>query len=303
MLYRLTHRISHADVDFLGELKVPALLGLLEQAAVEASTACGYDAARYTQDGRVWIIRRTRVERQVPVGGVDELLVETQVADVRRARSLRRYTVRRGEQVVATASTDWVYCDMRSGKPVRIPEDLHKALSSGRELPSLPRAAALSADPPYAATELTLTVHPSHLDHVMHVNNGIYAAYLEDGAFALFAARGWSLERMLEAGGALRPRWLDAEYFRDAQNGDLLTVRSWLVGGDDPVERSGLEARGPGGLGIPARAELLQSIVGQGGRELLRAGSQWLWRRRPAVLGGVPEGDGQMPGAGDEPSV
>jgi acyl-CoA thioester hydrolase len=290
MLYRLTHRVSHADVDFLGELKVPSLLGLLEQAAVEASTACGYDAARYTREQRVWIIRRTRLERLIPVGGVDELQVETQVTDVRRARSLRHYRVCRGEQVVTTASTDWVYCDMMSGKPVRIPAELQRALSSGVELPSLARAAALPADPPHAPVELSLTVRPSHLDHVVHVNNGIYAAFLEDGAFTLFAQHGWSLERMLDTGGALRLRWLDAEYLSDAQNGDELIVRSWILGSDTASGASGSTGWGLGSLDKRLQpVALLQSIVEREGRELLRAHSEWVWRRRPQVLGGVPE--------------
>ena len=69
--YRLQQRLSHADVDFLGELKVTALLGLLEQAAVEASSAAGYDAPRYMQEGRIWIIRRTQLQRGRAVGGTD----------------------------------------------------------------------------------------------------------------------------------------------------------------------------------------------------------------------------------------
>src|SRR5690606_7053855 len=92
--YVLTHRVSHADVDLLGEIKVTALLGLLEQAAVEASWDCGFDPAWYTQNGRVWIIRRTRLERRLPVGGGDVLQVATHVLDWRRARSLRAYEVR-----------------------------------------------------------------------------------------------------------------------------------------------------------------------------------------------------------------
>ena len=39
--FRLGRRLSHADVDFLGELKVSALLGLLEQAAVEECIEAG----------------------------------------------------------------------------------------------------------------------------------------------------------------------------------------------------------------------------------------------------------------------
>ncbi len=282
-IYKLARRLSHADVDFLGELKVPALLGLLEQAAVEASSAVGFDAARYTREGRIWIIRRTRLHRLVPVGGGDTVDVETRVADFRRARSLRRYAVQRHGQSVAEATTDWVYCDLQSGRPVRIPEPLQRAFRGddpgATPLAALPRAAAVPSHAPGTPVEFTLTVQPSHLDHVAHVNNAVYAAYLEDGAFALFAACGWPLSRMLENGGALRIRWLDAEYLDDAAAGATLHVYSWLL------EGSAIEC----GQGRPPeRAYVLQTIRRSGGEEIMRAHSEWVWRRRPEVVGGVP---------------
>ncbi|HYC23245.1 MAG TPA: thioesterase family protein [Candidatus Bathyarchaeia archaeon] len=284
--YRLQHRISHADVDFLGELKLAALLGLLEQAAVEASTEVGFDAAWYSREGRIWIIRRTRIERSRPVGGGDLIEVATRVADYRRARSLRRYAVSRqtsGEtERVATATTDWVYCDLATGRPASIPEGMQRAFSGPEPAPSLPRAERLPAAGSGAAVDLDLIVRPSDLDHVVHVNNAVYGSFLEDGGFALFAALGWPLERMLAAGGALRVRRLDAEYLADATAGDGLTVHSWLEGEDD-LEAASQEA--------PARAKLVQSITrrsGAGG-EVMRARSEWRWLARPRVVGGVPD--------------
>ncbi len=277
--YTLQRRLSHADVDFLGELKVAALLGLLEQAAVEASTAAGFDAARYTRDGRIWIIRRTRLERLMPVGGGDTVEVETRVVDFRRARSLRRYIVRREARAVAEATTDWVYCDLRTGRPVRIPEELERAFMNGAAPPALPRAESLPADGPGGAVEFDLTVQPSHLDHVAHVNNAVYASYLEDGAFALFASRGWPLRRMLAANGALRIRWFDIEYLSDAAAGEPLRVCSWLLG-DDAVP-DGADVR-------PPNVRLQQTISRVDGAAIIRAHSHWMWRLKPAVVGGVP---------------
>ena len=277
--YRLERRLSHADVDFLGELKIPALLGLLEQAAVEASTAVGFDADRYTRAGRIWIIRRTRLERFVPVGGGDVLEVETQVIDFRRARSLRHYTVRRAEAVVADATTDWVYCDLQSGRPARIPDELQRAFTDGDALPTLARAESLAAGLPAAAVAYALTAQPSHLDHVTHVNNAVYAGYLEDGAFTLFAAHDWPLARMLAAGGALRVRWLDIEYLSDALAGDRLLVHSWLP------DASAFAASPDG---APRQTQVMQTIVRANGTAVMRAQSNWVWRHKPPVIGGVP---------------
>jgi acyl-CoA thioester hydrolase len=276
--YRLERRLSHADVDFLGELKIPALLGLLEQAAVEASTAVSFDADRYTRESRIWIIRRTRLERFVPVGGGDVLEVETQVIDFRRARSLRRYTVRRDATVVAVATTDWVYCDLQTGRPARIPAELQHAFTDGEALPTLARAEAMVAAAAPHAVAFELTVQPSHLDHVTHVNNAVYASYLEDGAFGLFAAHDWPFARMLAAGGALRIGWLDVEYLSDALAGDHLIVCSWFPEGTPQTA----------GADIPRAAHVLQTITRADGTPLMRAQSTWAWRSKPPVIGGVP---------------
>jgi len=298
--YALEHRVSHADVDLLGEIKVTAVLGLLEQTAVEASWDCGFDPSYYTAQGRVWIIRRTRLERLLPVGGGDRLQVATHVLDWRRARSLRTYEIRRAPRgagdepvhdggfgdesapVVARATTDWVYCDLTTGRPVSVPDEMRRGFS-GDELVTLPRARAMPESAPGEPVTMALVVRPSLLDHVTHVNNAAYTAMLEDGAFELFAAHGWTVAAMLTRGGALRMRRVDLEYLDDAVAGDRLVVRSWLRADDEAGAAATLASDVP-----PRDASLLQTITREDGGRILRAASDWVWRRRPAVLGGVP---------------
>ena len=293
--YALEHRVSHADVDLLGEVKVAALLGLLEQAAVEASWDCGFDPGWYTAQQRVWIIRRTRLERTLPLGGGDRVRVATHVLDWRRARSLRTYSVERvgddGTSVPAAhATTDWVYCDLASGRPVSVPHDMRQAFCGDEDV-TLPRARAIAEDGPGDPVVLPLVVRPSLLDHVTHVNNAAYTAMLEDGAFELFAAAGWPVARMLEQGGALRMARVDLEYLDDAVAGDALLVRSWIVPaeGEAPAPVGGSRALACDAAGAPRGLRLLQTIVRADGSRILRSASDWVWRRRPAVLGGVPE--------------
>lgn len=274
-------RVSHADVDFLGELKVSALLGALEQTAVEASAEGGYDPARYTREGRVWLVRRTRLERLLPTGGGDGLEISTEIADFRRARSLRLYQVRRTggyldgpNEPIATASTDWVYCDIESGKPVSVPDEMKIALFGTTDAPTETRArrVPIPESPPDGVSRIA--VQPSHLDHMRHVNNAIWADFLENATLEAFAAHGRALPDMLEQGGALRPVEIDLEYLEDARLGDSLEVATWL---DEPPSRDS------------RRAVVTQSVTGPGGRRHLRALSRWGWRARPEILGGIPE--------------
>jgi YbgC/YbaW family acyl-CoA thioester hydrolase len=109
---------------------------------------------------------------------------------------------------------------------------------------------------------------------VVHVNNGIYAHFLEDAALEVVAAAGWPLQRMLEHGGAMRVQSLDIEYFADAQPGDELEVKTWQLS----AICSDI---------LPRAAVFLQSIQ-RGPMEILRAKSEWVWRRRATVLGAPP---------------
>lgn len=276
MVYELRRRVSHAEVDFLGELKLSALLGLFEQAAVEASGAAGYDARRYAAERRVWLIRRTLVSRWLPVGGTDELRIRTRVADVRRARSLREYAVQCNGKLVAEGVTDWVYCDLESRRPARIPPQLASALSSKPEVPSFERAPSPPDDPEGEAVTLLRPVAPSDLDHVGHMNNALYANALEDGAFLWFQHHAWPLERMLAHGGALRPVTMDIEYFADAGAGDTLRIDTW----GEPPQGSP--------KGVPCAVVLWQRVRSAEGQRLVHAASVWQWRYRSPVLGEPP---------------
>ena len=273
-------RISHADVDMLGEAKVSALLGQLEQAAVEASAESGYDPARYTAEGRVWLVRRTRLERLHPVGGGDSISIETHVRDFRRARSLRRYEVHRTGGLtgatptrVATAETDWVYCDVASGRPVSVPDAMKEALFGTAEAPREPRAPKVSPPDGVPDGRWSTVVAPSHLDHMEHVNNAAWADLLEDAALDLFDARGQGLPEMLAENGALRIDTLDLEYLGDARLGHALEVRSWLRSEESSQNRA---------------AHLIQEVRGPSDLQLLVAESRWSWRCRAPVLGAPP---------------
>jgi hypothetical protein len=173
-----------------------------------------------------------------------------------------------------------VYCDLQSGRPARIPAELQLAFRNGAPTVALPRAESLFAAGSGGPVTFELAVQPSHLDHVTHVNNAVYASFLEDGSFALFAGLGWPLTRMLAAGGALRVRRLDYEYLSDAVVGEHLMVHSWLL--DDTPRTVSVDDP-------PTSATLVQVINRANGREILRARSDWVWRRKPPVIGSVPD--------------
>jgi acyl-CoA thioesterase FadM len=271
-VYEKSFTVSHADVDFLGEFEISRLLGALEAAAVEASARAGYGPAEYHRIGRVWIIRRTRLERLAPIGGGDRLVISTHVEDIRRARSLRRYEIGRvggfgpvAPGPVARATTDWVHCDALSGKPVVISDELAAALCSGTPGPALPRAHPVPLPTAPATTETMVRIRPSDLDHMDHVNNARWADLLLDAAQEALPEAG------VEAGasGTLRPRSFDLEYLMPAGMEQNVSIFSWV----DPSETE----------------TVVTQIARDAGTQLLvRAQSRWLRIHPPEFRGAPP---------------
>jgi acyl-CoA thioester hydrolase len=74
--------------------------------------------------GASWVARSHRIEYLRPVFRGEELQVKTWIVTMDRVRSLRRYEFAKGEQVVVTGETDWVFVDANTGRPKRIPEEM-----------------------------------------------------------------------------------------------------------------------------------------------------------------------------------
>ena len=94
------------------------------QAAVAHSTARGLDEAAYKARGQAWVVRRHEIHYLRAAFEGDDLIVETRVATISAASSTRRTRILRGGELLAHAATDWVYVDLRTGRPIRIPDDV-----------------------------------------------------------------------------------------------------------------------------------------------------------------------------------
>ena len=129
----------------------------LEQAAIEHSAAVGYPLGRYREMGTLFIVRRHEVDYLRPASPGDVLEVVTWAEEMRGPRAVRTYEVYRHCQAASDvgtvavpadgflppthvppselfvrARTQWVYVDLNSGRPLRVPNELLGAFM-GRE--------------------------------------------------------------------------------------------------------------------------------------------------------------------------
>jgi acyl-CoA thioester hydrolase len=121
--------VVEADIDNLGHASNLVYLRWVQEAALAHSTALGFSERAYLARGEVWVVRRHEIEYLRAAVAGDRLRIETRVATMKAANSVRRTEIFRDSELLCRASTDWVYVDLGRGRPLRIPEDLRAAFA------------------------------------------------------------------------------------------------------------------------------------------------------------------------------
>jgi len=72
------------------------------------------------------VIREHRIEYLLPAFEGQEIEVRTWVENICKVRSLRKYEFFRkaDEKVLVKGETDWVFVDIKSGRPLAIPDEV-----------------------------------------------------------------------------------------------------------------------------------------------------------------------------------
>jgi acyl-CoA thioester hydrolase len=204
----------------------------MQEAALDASAAVGWDLARYQAIGQHWLIRETQIDYLQPFFYNDAVVIKTWADDFRRVRSRRVYEFRReGSEVLhARAETEWVYLDSTTGRPASIPPEMiadfapEGIAETGEARAKFPEA----PPPPSEVFRLRKRVEWRDIDTEGHVNNAAYFSYLEDCSTQVGRHFGWSMQRNLDAGFVMVLRELRMVYLQPAKMDDDVEIACWL---------------------------------------------------------------------------
>ncbi len=206
-------RFDEAGPD--GLLRTSVLLRYAQDLAWYHSARRGFDRDWYRERGLTWLARTAEVAVEAPVRVGDELTGTTRVVGWRRVWARRRTDFVDGAgELVAWTHVDWVLLDAR-GTPTRIPPVFQPVFGA----PDAPFALARVplAEPGVGASSSRFEVRPQELDPMDHVNNAVYADWLD--------------EQVLGAGGLAEvravPRRARLEYARAAEGGSSVEAVTW----------------------------------------------------------------------------
>jgi acyl-CoA thioester hydrolase len=119
------------DIDDLEHVSNLVYLRWVQEVAIAHSEAVGWSGARYRVAGAAFMVRRHELDYLASVREGQQVVLRTWIAWWRGASSERRTElVRAADGVVAArAVTLWAFVDLATGRPRRIPEDVHRAFA------------------------------------------------------------------------------------------------------------------------------------------------------------------------------
>ncbi len=120
---KLSVRVYFEDTDFSGNVYHAAYLRFFERARTEWLRAKGINHSQLIDEGLFFAARRMEISWERPAHIDDLVDIETEIAKRSGARVTLAQVMRRGDQVLATASVEIVMVNA-AGRPVRLPAEM-----------------------------------------------------------------------------------------------------------------------------------------------------------------------------------
>jgi len=224
-------RIRQYECDANGHVNNANFLRYMQETALDASAAAGYDHNRYYEIGHIWLIHESEIEFKIPLIYGDTLKIITWVEDFRRVSSRRVYEFYKepSGNLIAKANTDWIFINDQNRRPTKIPQEMIDAFYPEGEAKSFPIRQTFPIPPPEPSGVFTshFKVNWQDIDAVGHVNNAIYLDYMNECSMQMLRAHGWPWIRMKEHGFAIFIRQIRIKYIQPALLDDELSMATW----------------------------------------------------------------------------
>ena len=128
----IQREVAWEDVDPAQHVNNAKYFTYLEESGIQAAAQFGVSMHAFLQQGYGSVARRTRIEYKQPALLGDTLEITTFLSDARAVRATRHFIIRRqaDQQLIAQAYVLWVFVDLQTGKPVRMPAHLREEMAS-----------------------------------------------------------------------------------------------------------------------------------------------------------------------------
>jgi acyl-CoA thioester hydrolase len=133
-VYAKSFMIPRSSIDENGHVNNVTYVQWMQDIAVEHYSSIGGVLAQGPEC--TWVVREHKIEYLLPAFAGEEIEIRTWVENVRRVRSLRKYEfVRKSDgKVLVRGETDWVFVELKTGRPLAIPESVSRVFTIDQEI-------------------------------------------------------------------------------------------------------------------------------------------------------------------------
>jgi acyl-ACP thioesterase len=175
-----TTRVYYDDVDADFRMKLPVLFQRLQRAAVHHSDLVGQTNEKMVADGAVWILNRMLVKIERMPAFRERLTVHTWHKGAVGFRSARDFLVFCNQELVAAASSQWLFFDLHKKRIVKIPAAVSEPYGVETDEALGADAIDFAVDKAFDAQQtISITTRDGDYDPNGHVNNTAYLDYLD----------------------------------------------------------------------------------------------------------------------------
>ncbi len=229
--YILDGSVSYWSVDRENLLSPRGLFEFLQEAAIKHADQCGAGAHAMEERRESWVLHRMAVAVRRYPRYEERLRIVTWSSGIRAFKGFREFNAYCGTELVASASSVWLYFNLATKTLCRVPREIAAGFPTHPEGVSFPGLEKMRLEPPREGSpSREVSIRYSDVDGNGHVNNTAYIDYLQTA----LAASGFSP----------RPRVVTIQYLKEILPAlELVTVC---------LERRGEDAAfslgSPGGL-------------------------------------------------------
>lgn len=240
MSYKEVFQIPYEDTDFNGVLKSISLLQYFQKMAMYHSYQLGYTPAILKERQIGWMLHKVHVRpHQLPKYN-DEIEIKTWSNSVKGFKGFRQFEVYHLGKRIIDADSLWLFLDMSKRRVKRVPQSIiDDYREPGLVVSVLPVEKWGVPTLENAVFENSITVRRSDIDTHFHVNNAVYADYVESTVcqyyknftgFGLFAIQ-FNKEIQLSVGSVIVRLYEinDKKYFSISQNDTEFAVGEYEI--------------------------------------------------------------------------
>jgi len=230
-VFTRSFRVRWSELDASGTVSPANYLRYLLETAWDWGVAIGWDADYSQNPDVLWLIREAEIRFLQPLRHNDEFNLTIWMVYWQKVRGTRCFELARkgSSDVIAQGTQQVVYVDAKTGRPINLPEEeiVRFRLENPRVFPFERFPKVTPVENPFA---MQRQVEWMDLDAYEHVNNVVYVNYAEEAAAQDFSSRGWSPEKLAEAGRIITARRLQIQYLSVATWGETLNISTHMLG-------------------------------------------------------------------------